>query len=106
VKTVHIQAEATPRIAKLVGEEKNLENAPTFVSLRLTISKRKADNMNYPTMKILLMLSMFFAPLAVVLGQPLQQHQLLGNVTLGGIMGSRMLTSTIASSRLTAPITI
>ena len=46
--------------------------------------------MNYPKMKILLVRSIFFAPLAVVLGQTsltLQQRQgkLRGNVTLGGI---------------------
>jgi hypothetical protein len=38
-------------------------------------------------MKIFMLLSIFFAPLAVVLGQtsPLQQQQLCGSVTLGGI---------------------
>jgi hypothetical protein len=45
--------------------------------------------MNYPQMKILLVLSIFFAPLSVVLGQnsTLQQHQgqLRGNLTLGRI---------------------
>jgi hypothetical protein len=55
--------------------------------------------MNYPKMMIfLLMLSICFAPLAAVLGQtltppPIQQHQLRGNLTLGGI--GRITTSDI-----------